>query len=494
METLRDLLPVAAVAAPFLAASAALMGLSLRWAQAASVAAALGATAAASALAACVLDGQTPRVRLAPLVDGIPLAFRVDALGASFGLLAVGLWVAASIYSIGYARATRLKHPRRFLACFAASVGAAAGAAYAENLLTFLVFYEILSVATYPLVGHAETPEALQAARRYLGYTLSAGLALTVAVVWTWQWSGTLQFTPGGFLDVTCLPASAGILFALFLFGCGVKAALMPFHAWLPAAMVAPTPVSALLHAVAVVKAGVFGCLRILGWVFQPDALRNHPAAVILAGTCLVTILAGSAAALKQDHLKRRLAYSTVVHLSYIVLGGALLTGTGMTGAILHLVNHGVTKITLFFGAGALYAAAHAERLADLRGLGRRMPWTCGTFTVASLGLMGLPGLCGFISKLALLRGAAEARDWAALGVLATGSVFTAAYLVPVLWAFWFEKPGSEVASEAPALLVAPTVATALLSIALGCVPAVLDVQHALARQAFQASVPEALP
>jgi multicomponent Na+:H+ antiporter subunit D len=494
METLRETLPVAAVAAPFLVALATLAGIPRRWAEPASVTAALGATAAASVLAASVLGGETPRVRLAPLVDGVPLALRVDALGASFGLLAVGLWIAASIYSVGYARATRLRHPRRFLACFAASVGAAAGVAYAENLLTFLLFYEILSVATYPLVGHAETPEALRAARRYLGYTLSAGLALTVATAWTWERAGTLEFTPGGFLDMAGSPASAAILFALFLFGCGVKAALMPFHAWLPAAMVAPTPVSALLHAVAVVKAGVFGCLRVLGWVFGPDALRGHPAAAVLVGACLVTIVAGSVAALGQDHLKRRLAYSTVVHLAYIVLGGALLTRTGMAGAILHLVNHGVTKITLFFGAGALYAAAHAERLADLRGLGRTMPWTCGTFTVASLGLMGLPGLCGFVSKLALLRGAADAGDWVALGVLGLGSVFTAAYLVPILWAFWFEKPDAEPAAEAPVLVVAPAVATALLGAVLGCVPAVLHVQHALARHALQACFPESLP
>jgi multicomponent Na+:H+ antiporter subunit D len=494
MDGAREFLPAAVVAAPFVAALVALSGVPRRWAEAASVVAALAATAAALALLPSILQGETPRFAALDLVDGIPLALRVDALGASFGLLAVGLWIAAAIYSIGYARATHLRYPRRFLACFAASVGAAAGIAYAENLLTFLLFYEILSVATYPLVGHAETPEALRAARRYLGYTLSAGLALTIATVWAWQRAGTLDFTPGGFLDMTGSPAAAGALFALFLFGCGVKAALMPFHAWLPAAMVAPTPVSALLHAVAVVKAGVFGCLRILGWIFNPEQLLDHPASAVLAGACLVTIVAGSVAALGQDRLKRRLAYSTVVHLSYIVLGGALLTATGMKGAILHLVNHGVAKITLFFGAGALYAAAHAERLADLRGLGRSMPWTCGTFTVASLALMGLPGLCGFVSKLVLLRGAVEAREWAALGILAAGSVFTAAYLVPILWAFWFEKPCHEPSGEAPALMVVPAVVTALLAGALGCLPAILDVQNALAQRALQGCFPGAFP
>jgi multicomponent Na+:H+ antiporter subunit D len=494
MDDVREFLPPAVVTIPFLAALAALSRLPLRWAERISVIAALAATTTAAALMPAVLKGETPRFVAMDLVDGIPLAFRVDAMGASFGLLAVGLWIAAAIYSIGYARATHLRHPRRFLACFAASVGAAAGIAYAENLLTFLLFYEILSVATYPLVGHAETPEALRAARRYLGYTLSAGLALTIATVWTWQRAGTLDFVPGGFLDMAGSPAATGALFALFLFGCGVKAALMPFHAWLPAAMVAPTPVSALLHAVAVVKAGVFGCLRLLGWVFTPESLRTHPASAVLVGTCLVTIVAGSVAALGQDRLKRRLAYSTVVHLSYIVLGGALLTAGGMKGAILHLVNHGVAKITLFFGAGAFYAAAHAERLAELRGLGRSMPWTCAAFTAASLALMGLPGLCGFVSKLVLLRGAAEAHEWGALGVLAVGSVFTAAYLVPILWALWFEKPSHEPFGEAPALVVAPAVATAMLAAGLGCLPAVLDVQHALALRALQGCFPGDLP
>jgi len=269
-----------------------------------------------------------------------------------------------------------------------------------------------------------------------------------------------------------------------------VKAAIMPAHAWLPAAMVAPTPVSALLHAVAVVKAGVFCCLRVLGFVFGPESLSHFSGTNIVLVFCATTIVAGSILALRQDHLKSRLAYSTVVHLSYIVLGAALMTPLATTGAILHMVNHGLTKITLFFCAGAIYGTTHLDRISQMRGLGRRMPWTFGMFAVASLSLTGIPGLCGFVSKLYLARGAIEAEAYVYLAVMIGASVLTAAYLLPVVWTGFFGKPepGGEAdkKGEASLAMVLPLIITAFLTLVFGMFPGAIGSQLALAREVAQ--------
>lgn len=445
--------------------------------------------AASTAIAAAwvfptVLQGPPPSLRLLGLMPGLDLALRVDGLGMTFGMLAAGLWVVTSVYSAGYADATNLDNQPRFFAAFAASVGAAIGVAFAANLLTFLLFYETLTLCTYPLVAHKETPESISSGRRYLLYALSGGLAITVATAWTWSLTGTLDFTPGGLLDGKGSETEIIALFVLFLGGCGVKAAIMPLHAWLPAAMVAPTPVSALLHAVAVVKAGVFGCLRVLGFVFGPAALEGTGTSTVLAALCATTIVAGSLLALAQDHIKRRLAYSTIVHLSYIVLGGALMNPVALSGSVVHMVNHGLAKITLFFCAGSIYAAAHVDKVSELGGLGRRMPWTFGAMTVASLGLIGIPGMCGFVGKLLLSRGAMEAGQWIHGGIMLGASVFTAAYLLPIIKNAYFDPAaGDEARKEAPATMVAPIVAVSVLVVAFGAVPTIMDVQHALATQ-----------
>ena len=447
--------------------------------------AAVVSAAACAALLPAVRDGTPVEVTLFTLVPGLDLAFRVDALGLTFALLAAGLWIVTSVYAAGYATADKLKHRPRFFAAFAASIGAAIGVAFAADLLTFFLFYELLTLATYPLVVHKETERAFAAGRRYLLFALGGGLALLTAVAWTWQLTGTLEFRAGGLLPASTSPAVLAGLLALFAAGVAVKSAVMPLHAWLPGAMVAPTPVSALLHAVAVVKAGVFGTMRVVGFVFGPETFESFFGIEVLAILAMSTILAGSVIALKQDNLKRRLAYSTIVHLSYIVLGAALVSAPAFTGSMLHMVNHGLAKITLFFCAGAIYVTTHRENISDLAGVGRRMPWTLGAFTVASLALIGIPGFAGFTGKLFLARGAIAAGDFVALGVMLGASVFTAAYLLPVIRiAYLPGTTGDGTRKEAPAAMVVPLVITAALAALFGFLPLIVDVQFELAQSA----------
>ncbi|MFN2316031.1 MAG: proton-conducting transporter membrane subunit [Gemmatimonadales bacterium] len=471
-----------AVAAPFVAAVLILVA-PKRLAEVWGYLAAVVAVVATAMVLPAVQTGQAVELLIIPLVPGLDLRLSVDALGITFGLLAAGLWIVTSVYTSGYVRANNLKHRPRFFAAFAASVGAAMGVAFAGNLLTFFVFYELLTLATYPLVVHKETSYAYAAGRRYLVFSLGGGLALLTAVAWTWNLTGSLDFVPGGFLQGAASPAILSMLFLLFVVGVAVKAAVMPLHAWLPAAMVAPTPVSALLHAVAVVKAGVFGVLRVIGFVFGPESLRGFSGAAILATMAMITIVAGSLIALRQDNLKRRLAYSTIVHLSYIVLGAALLAPLALAGSVMHMVNHGLAKITLFFCAGAIYAATGKENISDFSGLGRQMPWTFGAFAVASLALVGIPGLSGFVGKLFLARGAVSVDDLVAAGVMLGASLLTAAYLLPIVRIAFL--PGPQVATpsrrEAPVAMVGPLVFTAILVVLFGFLPVILDVQFGLA-------------
>jgi multicomponent Na+:H+ antiporter subunit D len=480
-----------AVAAPFAAALLILLApkrLAELWGHAAAVIAA----AAGISLLPGVRAGVVAEQHLLTLMPGIELVFRADALGLTFALLASGLWIVTGVYSGGYARADNLKHRTRYFAAFAASIGAALGVAFAGNLLTFFIFYELLTLCTYPLVVHKESEKAYAAGRRYLLFALGSGLAMLTAIAWTWHITGTLDFVPGGFLVGHIAGTHLAVLFALFVTGVAVKAAVMPLHAWLPAAMVAPTPVSALLHAVAVVKAGVFGVMRVIGFVFGPDALAGFRGTEIVAGLAAATIVIGSLIALRQDNLKLRLAYSTVVHLSYIVLGAALLTPYGLVGSTMHMVNHGLAKITLFFCAGAIYATTHRENISELAGLGRQMPWTFGAFAVGSLALVGVPGLSGFIGKFFLARGAIQADDIVALGIMLGASLLTATYLLPIVRiAFFPDMPRDGRAypsrrAEAPKAMLVPIVVTAALVVLFGVVPMVIGVQYDLAELVAQ--------
>jgi multicomponent Na+:H+ antiporter subunit D len=391
-----------------------------------------------ASLVPTVLAGGAPAIELVELLPGAALTLRMDGMALVFALLAALLWVLASPYAIGYLRGDGAKNQTRFMAFYALCLSTAFGVAMAADLLTFFVFYELLTIATYPLVTHKGDEKAIAAGRRYLGYLVTGGALVLLGTTIVYQQTGELAFRPGGFVGNTMSGAMVAVAFLLFAVGFGTKAGLMPLHAWLPAAMVAPTPVSALLHAVAVVKAGVFAFGRLIGFVFGPEVLASVGVHHVVAVVAASTIVVASFIALRQDHLKRRLAYSTIAHLAYIVLGFALLSPTSFEGSLLHIVNHGVLKITLFFAAGALHVHLHLDHVSELDGVGRRMPLTMGAFALASLGLAGLPLMGGFLSKWHLVLGAYEGGStWAAIVMTAAG-LLTAGYLFPVVHRAFF--------------------------------------------------------
>ncbi|HJO39706.1 MAG: proton-conducting transporter membrane subunit [Vicinamibacterales bacterium] len=438
-----------------------------------------------------VLDGQAIESARLPLAAGLTLGFRADALGLLFALTASSLWLLTSLYSVGYLRAAAPSRQTAYYVSFAVCLSATVGIAFAANLLTFFVCYEVLTLATYPLVVHAQTEEARSAGRRYLVYTLGAGQVLFVAIVWTETVAPGVDFTPGGFLAGR---AEAGVLataFALFIVGCGVKAAIMPLHGWLPAAMVAPTPVSALLHAVAVVKAGAFGVVRIVGYVFGVDVLRATGADTVLVVAAAATILIASMRALGEDHLKRLLAYSTIGQLSYIVLGAALGSVAALTGAMFHIAGHGFMKITMFFCAGALHTQAHRDGVHGLDGLGRQMPVTMTAFAVGACGLAGVPLLAGFIAKWNLGVGALTAGDEIIVGVLVVSGLLNVAYFFPIIYDAFFKAPTPETAGarEAPWPMALPLGVTAAVALVLGVAPSLGFRFFALARLAAESVV-----
>ena len=422
---------------------------------------------AAVEVALAVLDGETPRLFVAQIAEGLAIEFAVTPLGAIFGLVASGLWILAALYSVGYMRGNHEKHQTRFAAFYAVAVHAAMAVAWSGNLLVLFIFYEILTFSTYPLVTHKESAAARNAGRLYMSILVGTSVILLLpAVVWVWFNTGTLDFRPGGYLEGQIDPTMVPILLGLFAFGVG-KAALMPIHRWLPAAMVAPTPVSALLHAVAVVKAGVFTILTVVVYVFGIDFLAKTGASQWLIWLTAFTILASSVVAISKDDIKARLAYSTISQLSYIVLGAALASQMAVQGAALHIVMHAAGKITLFFCAGAIYVQAHLTKISDLDGQGREMPWVFAAFFVGALSIIGIPPLGGSWSKFMLMAGAADAGYIAILAVLGLSSLLNVYYLLePLSRAFFREKIKSVEVTRHP-LVVIPPVMTALISVAL---------------------------
>ncbi|MFC1572600.1 monovalent cation/H+ antiporter subunit D family protein [Candidatus Eisenbacteria bacterium] len=420
-----------------------------------------------------VLQGRVAACTLWEISPGISLSLRVDTLGYVFAIVASSLWVLTSFYSIGYVRGANEHKQTRYFSSFALCLSATMGICFAANLVTFVIFFEILTLATYPLVMHKETPVAMSAGRKYLCYTLPAGLCLLLTAAWCVSVAGNVDFVPGGFLT-TAVASTAALqwMFLFFILGVGVKAGIMPLQSWLPAAMAAPTPVSALLHAVAVVKAGVFGVLRVTGYVFGPEVLRDIGAWTVLAWAAAITLTVGSLLAMRQDNLKRRLAYSTVAHLSYIVLGAALFTSSSWTGSVMHLMFHATMKITLFFCAGAIYVRTHKENISDMHGIGRQMPFTMAAFAIGSLGLAGVPGVNGFVSKWNLAVGAVQADQTVFLGLLLLSGLLNAAYFFPIVHVAFFKK-NKEFPSygEASPLMVVPLSLTAIISIVLGLSP-----------------------
>ncbi|ANK92985.1 MULTISPECIES: monovalent cation/H+ antiporter subunit D family protein [Rhizobium] len=425
-------------------------------------------------MAPTVLAGGTVELRLFEILPGIDFAFRVDALGMVFATVSSLLWIVAAIYSIGYMRHLNEHAQTRFFACFASSLAAAAGGAFAANLFTLVIFYEVLSLVTYPLVYHHEDEEGWRGGRKYLVYLMGASKsALLAALALTYHIAGSLDFVAGGLLARSDVSAALlTVVYFCYLFGFA-KAAVMPMHAWLPAAMVAPTPVSALLHAVAVVKMGVFCVLRVVFHVFGTGLVGGLGLGIATAYLASFTILMASVYALTRDDLKARLAYSTVSQLSYIVLGAVLLSPVAMVGGIIHIAAHAFSKITLFFCAGSIYCASGKRNISDMAGIGRRLPWTMGAFFVASLSMIGVPPTAGFVSKWYLAKGALAAGETAFLVVLLVSSILNAAYFLPVSYAAFFqaEKQESRTTLREIPLVTIPLVATAILSVLMGIFP-----------------------
>lgn len=395
--------------------------------------------------------GENPELLLGELLPGLELVLRVEPLGLLFALLASILWLVTLIYAIGYMRGHDEHNQTRFYAFFALSIACVMGIAYAGNLITLFLFYEALSLATWPLVVHAGTDKARAGARVYLGVLLSTSIGLFLpAIILTWWFSGSTDFTPGGILPDDLHGGWLAALLVLYVFGIG-KAAIMPFHRWLPAAMVAPTPVSALLHAVAVVKAGVFSVAKIGIYIFGLDQLSAAGSREFLLYLTGFTIIAASVIAMQQDNLKARLAYSTVSQLAYITLGVLLAVPAAATGAGMHIAMHAAAKITLFFCAGAILVASHKTRVSELRGLGRQMPLTMGAFFIASLGIVGLPPTGGTWSKWYLLMGSLDAGAWAMAIVLLVSSILNIIYLTMIpVQAFWPVQGAAQERREAP--------------------------------------------
>ena len=426
--------------------------------------AALGTFASVCTLVPKVAAGARPAVHLVEVFPGLSLAFEVEPLGALFALIAAGLWMATSVYSIGYMRGHHEENQTRFFAFFALAIAGALGAAFAGNMLTLFFCYEALTLSTYPLVTHHRSAEAKAGGRVYMGVLLATSIGfLLTGLVATYYIAGTLDFVSGGILAGKAPTWAIGVLLFLYAFGTG-KAALMPFHRWLPAAMVAPAPVSALLHAVAVVKAGVFTILKVVVYIFGIDLLADTGLGTYLAYAACATILIGSLVAMTKDNLKARLAYSTVSQLSYIVLGAALANSWGVLGGSLHIAMHAFGKITLFFCAGAIAVALHKTEISEMKGIGRQMPWTMGAFLVGSLSIIGLPPLGGAWSKWYLILAGLDAEQYVAIGVLLVSSLLNIAYLLPVaVNAFFYAAPdGEDGLQEAPLACVLPLVCTAL--------------------------------
>lgn len=377
-------------------------------------------------------EKQTLQLSVVELFPGLGIAFDVEPLGVLFALVASFLWIITSIYAIGYMRGHNEENQTRFFCCFALAISSVMAICFSGNLLTLFIFYEVLTLSTYPLVTHAGNDAAKQGGRIYLGILLSTSIAfLLFAVVGTYSITGTLDFRPDGIFGESDDKKALSVLLVLFCYGVG-KAAIMPFHRWLPAAMVAPTPVSALLHAVAVVKAGVFSILKIIIYIFGIDELKELSTTDIMLYIAAATILLSSCIAMTKDNLKARLAYSTVSQLSYIVVGALLASSIAAAGAALHIATHAVGKITLFFCAGAIMVASHKKNISDMVGLGRQMPITMAAFAIGAISIIGLPPMAGTWSKWYLAIGALEADKLFIVVTLMISSLLNIAYLLPI--------------------------------------------------------------
>lgn len=440
-----------------------------RWRNALSIGGALAKMALIAVMLVSVSQGAVYQAQMA-LAPGLVLALNLDALALLFMTLSAVLWLLTTIYAIAYLGDT--PNLSRFFGFFSLCVAATTGLAMSGSLITFFFFFELLTLSTWPLVVHRQDAASMRAGRIYLPYALPASAALLLAVIWLESATGPILFTEGADLGVLS-DTQLRVIFALFIAGLGVKAALVPLHGWLPAAMAAPAPVSSLLHAVAVVKAGAFGVIRVIFDVFGVDRVEALGVGLPLAVLASVTILWGSVRALQQDDIKRRLAFSTVSQVSYILLGAALASPMAMIGALAHLVHQGLMKITLFFCAGIFAERAGVKTITGLNGMGARMPWTSLAFSLGAMGMIGLPPLAGFVTKFYLGLGALQAGAPWVLGVLAASTLLNAAYFLPLLYRLWvLPAHGDARGDERAPGMVVPAVLTALASLGVGVLAA----------------------
>jgi len=423
-----------------------------------------------------VLRGEIVTYTLFTLLPGIHVKFAADGLSLIFGFVSSFLWIFATSYNVGYMRSLKEHAQNRYYVCFAIAIFGAQGVSFAGNVFTLYLFYEIITIFTYPLVAHHQDEEGYEGGRKYLVYLMGTSkLFLLPAMILTYVLCGTLDFHLGdavkGMFPADADPTLVTITYILFIAGLA-KAAIMPLHNWLPSAMVAPTPVSALLHAVAVVKAGVFCICRVILSGFGLELMGSLNLGMPTAYVAAFTIVAASLIALTKDDLKARLAYSTVSQLSYVVIGVAMLTPSAVEGGMAHIVHHAFSKITLFFAAGAIYVASHTKKISQMSGLGRRMPWTFGAFALASLSMIGVPPVCGFVSKWYLVNGSLQADQVILLCALLASTILNAAYFTPIVFKAFFEAPlpevEHEVHGEAPMTMVIPLCLTAVISVAIG--------------------------
>jgi len=420
-----------------------------------------------------VREGQVIVCDLFHILPGLNVVFRVDGFSLVFACVSSFLWIFTTLYSIGYMRGLNEHAQTRYYTCFSLTLSAALGVAFSGSLFTLYLFYELVSIFTYPLVMHHEDSEAFAGAKKYIVYLMGAGkLFFLPAIVITYILAGNLDFGPGGILPHDADPTLLIVLYILFIAAIA-KAGLIPLHSWLPSAMVAPTPVSALLHAVAVVKVGVFCVARIIYNVYGPELMQQlHlvlPSAYFASGTILIA----SMIALTQDNLKARLAYSTVSQLAYIVMGFTLVSMSSMTGGALHIANHAFSKITLFYCAGAIFVATGKKYISQLSGIGRIMPFTMAAFTIGALSMIGIPGTAGFITKWFLGLGALDNNSMLLLIFILTSSLLNAGYFIPVIYRAFFFKPDPADAHlrEAPKIMVVPLSVTACITVLLGFFP-----------------------
>jgi multicomponent Na+:H+ antiporter subunit D len=430
------------------------------------------------AMVPAIWQGNRILYTLSTIAPGISLNFRVDALSLIFGIISSFLWIFASVYNIGYMRSLNEHAQTRYYACFAIAIFGAQGVSYAGGLFSLYLFYEVITLFTYPLVAHHQDEEGYAGGKKYLVYLMGTSKGfLLPALILAYVMTGTLDFADNirtGVFPSSADPLWITVTYVLFVAGFA-KAAIMPFHNWLPSAMVAPTPVSALLHAVAVVKAGVFCIARVMLSTFGTGVLQDLGIGLVTAYVVSFTILAASIIALTKDDLKARLAYSTVSQLSYIILGVALLDNSGVLGGIIHIVNHGFSKITLFFCAGAIYVAHHKKKISDMAGIGYTMPFTMGAFALASLSMIGAPPVAGFVTKWYLLNGALEIKNIPILIVLVASTILNAGYFVPITIRAFFEgkkeRWSRKDIQEAPLTMVVPIVLASIISLVLGIFP-----------------------